>query len=298
MTDTARREGFIPFRGYQTWYRVVGDGPGTRLLLLHGGPGLPSDNLAPLAELARYGRPVVFYDQLGCGCSERPTDDGLWSIALFVEEIEAVRAALGLGEVHLLGHSWGGMLALEYALTRPAGLRSLVLHSTFASAPRCWPERERVRDALPADIRDALRRHEAANTRDHPEYVAAQHAFDLRYTCRLDPWPEFLERAVAGANWHINGLFWAPGFLHPHGLLRQWDICDRLDAIGVPTLITSGRYDGWVPGQDAMLHAGIPGATWVEFAESAQYAHAEEPERYRELCRRFLVSVDSAGAQT
>jgi proline-specific peptidase len=296
MSEPVMREGVVAFRGYQTWYRIVGEGDGVPVLLLHGGPGLPSDSLAPLAALARNGRPVVLYDQLGCGRSDRASDDTLWSIQLFVAELAAVRAALGLHELHLLGHSWGGMLALEYALTRPAGLRSLVLHSTFASVPRCWPERERVRDALPPAVRNALRHHEAANTRDHPEYLAAQRAFDVQHTCRLAPWPDFLVAALAGANWHLNALFWAPGFLHPDGLLRQWDMVDRLGEITVPTLITSGRYDGWVPGQAALLHAGIPGATWVEFAESAHYAHAEEHDRYLDVLSQFLTAAERAPA--
>lgn len=134
---TAITEGFVPFRGHRTWYRVVGERAGAEqlpVLLVHGGPGIPSDCLEPLAALAATGRPVVFYDQLGCGNSDRPDDPSLWSIGLFLDELGAVRSALDLGRVHLLGFSWGGALAIEYALTRPAGLASLVLHSAFASA--------------------------------------------------------------------------------------------------------------------------------------------------------------------
>src|SRR5687768_11881637 len=117
-------EGFVPFRGFRTWYRIVGDAdaPGKApLLCLHGGPGVPHDYLTPLDRLARTGRRVIYYDQLGCGNSDQPHDPSLWTVELFLDELRTVRAALGLERVHLLGQSWGGMLAMEYALTRPPG---------------------------------------------------------------------------------------------------------------------------------------------------------------------------------
>src|SRR3954464_386740 len=120
-------EGVVPFRGFNVWYRIVGDReePGKLpLLCLHGGPGVPHDYLEPLEALAATGRRVIFYDQLGCGNSDHPHDPSLWSVELFVEEVGAVRRALGLEAVHILGQSWGGMLGMEYALTQPSGLRS------------------------------------------------------------------------------------------------------------------------------------------------------------------------------
>ena len=124
-------KGTLPFRGYRTWYKVVGElNARSRvlpLLVLHGGPGVPHDYLEDLARLADEGRPVVFYDQIGCGRSDHPDDAALWTMATYVDELSAVRDALGLDRVHLFGHSWGGWLALEYALGRPSGLASLVL---------------------------------------------------------------------------------------------------------------------------------------------------------------------------
>jgi proline-specific peptidase len=126
-------EGFVSFGGFRSWYRVVGDlsqprGPAKLpLLVLHGGPGGPSDYLEPLEELADIGRPIVFYDQVGCGNSDQPNDPSLWSVELFLDELSTVRQELGLDRIHLLGHSWGGMLAMQYALTQPVGLASLIL---------------------------------------------------------------------------------------------------------------------------------------------------------------------------
>ena len=119
-------EGRIPFRGHETWYRSVGEGPGVPLLRLHGGPGSTHVGLTALEPLADERR-VVLYDQLGSVNSSKPSDPSLWTVELFVDEVGAVREALGLERVHVFGNSWGGMLAMEYALTRPPGLVSLVL---------------------------------------------------------------------------------------------------------------------------------------------------------------------------
>ena len=149
-------EGHLTFRGHQVWFRVVGEGRGKPpLLLIHGGPGSSSDLLTPLAGLAT-GRQVVFYDQLGAGRSTRTHDPALWTIDTFVDEIQAVRDHLGLDDVHVLGHSWGGMLALEYALRRPAGLRSLVLASALVSAPLFAAEATRLVSQLPTPWRRVL----------------------------------------------------------------------------------------------------------------------------------------------
>jgi pimeloyl-ACP methyl ester carboxylesterase len=157
-------EGFVSFRNYKTWYHVSGDlgGNAIPLLLLHGGPGAPSAYLDPLDDLAAgpEGRPVVRYDQVGCGRSDRPTDPALWRIETFVEELAAVRHQLGLDRVHLLGQSWGGMLALEYLLTKPEGVVSLTLSNSLSSAPLWCEEARRLRADLPAGIQTAMRRFE------------------------------------------------------------------------------------------------------------------------------------------
>src|SRR5260221_5952568 len=148
------KEGFVPFRGYQVWYRIVGDGeaPGKLpLLCLHGGPGALHDYLEPLERVAETGRRAIFYDQIGCGKSSR-TDESMWNIETFVEEVGAVRDALGLERTHVFGSSWGGMLGMEYALTKPAGLASLTLSSSPASIPLWAQENGRLPAQVPAQI--------------------------------------------------------------------------------------------------------------------------------------------------
>jgi len=163
MTATTS-EGYVSFRNYKTWYHVSGDlgGDAIPLLLLHGGPGGTSAYLEPLDDLAAgpSGRPVVRYDQVGGGRSDRPTDPGLWCLETFVEELATVRHQLGLDRVHLLGQSWGGMLALEYLLTKPEGVVSLTLSNSLASTPLWCEEARRLRADLPAGIQKAMRRFE------------------------------------------------------------------------------------------------------------------------------------------
>ena len=126
------QEGTIPFRGYETWYRIVGaaeEAGKLPLLCLHGGPGVPHEYLESLEALAATGRRVIFYDQLGCGNSTHVDDPALWTVELFVEEVDVVRRALGLERLHILGQSWGAFLALEYALAHQDRLQSLTIAS-------------------------------------------------------------------------------------------------------------------------------------------------------------------------
>jgi proline-specific peptidase len=296
MSDrVAVSEGFVPFRGYRTWYRVVGERAAPQnlpVLLVHGGPGIPSDCLEPVSALAATGRQVIFYDQLGCGNSDRPDDPTLWSIDLFLDELAAVRAVLGLDRLHLLGFSWGGALALEYALTQPAGLASLILHSTFASCQAGEAITQRAYNTLPPEIAETLRRHEAAGAIDDPAYQAARQVFDLRHVCRIDPWPDFLQRAIARANFSIADEMEDRDDRHAPGGHKNWEVTAHLGEIKVPTLILAGRYDG-LAGDD-ILRDGIPDAEWVCFEESSHYAHAEEPERFVAVLDEFLTRVERA----
>lgn len=293
-------EGTLPFRGYKTWYRVVGS---TRtanaklpLLVLHGGPGFPSDYLEDLAGLADDGRAVVFYDQLGCGRSDHPDDRSLWVMETFVEELGALRGFLGLERVHLLGHSWGGWLALEYALGQPKGLSSLVLASTCASVPAFATETRRLKASLPFAVRETIDRHEAAGTTDDPEYVEATMEYYTRYLLRLpQPWPAHVMRSFEGLEGKIYGTMQGPEW-NVTGNLKDWDVTARLGSLDLPVLVTSGRYDEMTPALVEPLVQGIRGAEHVLFEESAHLAMVEEPEHYRRTVGAFFDRVDSLRA--
>lgn len=291
-------EGTVSFRGFRTWYRVVGDLPspaGTLpLLVVHGGPGCPHDYLEDLGALAEAGdgRPVVFYDQLGCGRSDRPDDPELWVMETFVEEVAAVREALGLDQVHLLGHSWGSQVALEYALGRPHGLTSLILAGPLASAPVYAAEARRLKESLPAEIQEVIDRHEAEGTTGNAAYEEATMAFYQRWLCRLDPWPEHLLRSFADLRQDVYEIMWGPAEWNVTGNLKDWDVTARLGELDLPVLVTSGRHDLTTPAVVRPLADGIRGAEWVVFEQSAHLPSAEEPEHYRQVLSSFLSRAE------
>jgi len=272
-------QGRLPFREWQTSYRVFGGGEAAGrlpLLCLHGGPGASHLPLKGLGALAEHGRRVVFYDQLGSGDSDRPDEPSLWTVETFLEQVRSVREGLGLEQLHLFGSSWGGMLALEYAFTLPDGLVSLVLNSTPTSAPRWAEETRRLHDALPPAL----------------DEKAAEKEFKRRHICRLDPEPEVLTRARAKFGAQVYETMWGPNEFTVTGTLEDWDVIERLGEIQVPTLITSGRHDECTPALVEPLHRGIAGSEWELFENSAHMAYLEEPERYLEVVGGFLERVE------
>ncbi len=286
-------EGHIPFRGLKTWYRDIGPEDSIPLVCLHGGPGSTHHYFQPLEELAAEGRRVVLYDQLGCGSSDRPDDEALWTVDLFLDELRTLRDALGLDRVHLLGTSWGAMLAIEYALTQPEGLVSLGLNSPPTAAETWMAEAARLRDELPEHHRRALAEHEAAGTRDHPEYKAAEDEFWRRHICLLDPPPDFIQRGRAERGKQVYDTLWGVAEWNANGRLQHWDVRDRLGEIRVPTLVTSGLYDECTPILAEEAQRLIPGAERVLFEESSHSAYAEEPERFREVLSDFLDRAEA-----
>jgi proline-specific peptidase len=293
---TRSTEGTVAFRGFRTWYRIEGDlaAPDGRLplLVLHGGPGVPHDYLEDLAVLADGGRPVIFYDQIGSGRSDHPDDPELWVMSTFVEEVGAVRDGLGLDRVHLFGHSWGGWLALEYAIGRPGGLASLILAGTCASMPAFAAETRRLKETLPAAVQAVLDRHEAEGTTHEPAYQEAAMTYYSQWLLRLQPWPDHVIRTFAGVNAEIYGTMQGPEW-NVTGNLKDWDVTDRLGELHLPVLVTSGRHDEMTPALVRPLAEGLPNAEWVVFEDSAHFTTVEEPERYRETLESFLTRVEA-----
>jgi proline-specific peptidase len=287
-------EGRIIVEGYQIWYRRIGNGS-VPLLTLHGGPGAGHDYLQPLEQLRRS---VVFYDQLGCGKSARPKDDSLWKIERFASQINLLRQALGLTHIHLFGQSYGGWLAIEYMLSHPLGVVSLVLASTSGSVPQYISEMSLLKARWPPKVYEILQRYEAVHDFRHPNYEAAYLEFLKQYMCRLDPWPESLVRTTNNVKAFAGyETMWGSNEFEPTGNLRTWDCTDRLSEIRVPTLITVGRYDEMTPKCAETLHKRISTSHVVVFEESAHVAHLEETRKYLEVVNSFLEKVENSRQQ-
>lgn len=249
--------------GYRVWYRRVGTGDGTPLLVLHGGPGAGHDYLESLEKLAT-DRPVVLYDQLGCGKSDQPENSSLWRMEHYLAELDEVRKALGLQEVHLFGQSSGGILALEYMLTQPQGVASLILADSCASMPQLEQEVKRLRSKMPSETIATLDRFEEIGDFHNPEYRSAVAEFYKRHVCRLSTMPDYLLRTTANLkNNAVYETMNGPNELAITGNLKDWDRTDRLCEITIPSLVLVGRYDEVTPACSETLHRGIAGSQLV-----------------------------------
>jgi proline iminopeptidase len=286
------KEGFVDVPGGKVWYRVVGSGNATPLLVLHGGPGIPSQYLNRLSALADE-RPVVFYDQLGCGKSDKPTDKSLWNTERFVQELATVREKLGLNQIHLLGHSWGTMLGTDYMLTKPSGVRSVIFSSPAISIPRWLDDANRFRAQLPPDVQTTLKHHEDAGTTDSPEYQNAVLEYYKLHLCRIFPFPAEMQSSMDGIGNDVYNTMWGPSEFYGTGNLKDFDRSTRLREITVPVLFTAGRYDEATPETTQFYQSQIPNAELVIFEDSAHMAMLEETDRYIVTVRDFLHRVEA-----
>jgi len=280
--------------GGKVWYQIQGaNAKGVPVLTLHGGPGVPHDYLEPLGALGNE-RPVVFYDQLGCGNSEKPEDRSLWTLKRFVDELAAVRNSLDLDRVHLLGHSWGTMLAVEYMLTkRPAGVVSMVLSGPALSASRWTSDTRAYLKRMPTKIRKTMLECEEIGTYDSPEYQEAMGAFYKKHLCRLDPWPECLNRSFQKLAQPVYSQMMGPSEFTFIGSLKTFERVHRLRDLDVPVLFTAGRYDEASPHTTRYYGSMLPGAE-IRIFNGASHVHLLEREKeYLRLIRSFFNRAES-----
>lgn len=235
------------------------------------------------------------YDQLGCGLSDKPQDRALWTMRHYLEELRSLIAVLELDELFILGQSWGGMLALEYAVSRPAGLRGLVLSNSLASAEMWNCEARRLVGELPAPIKGTLDRAEKEGDTTSPSYAQATLEFYRRHVCRLPEWPEDLQRSFTMLEEHpeVYRHMWGTSEFYCSGVLRDWDIRPRLKDVRTPTLLISGEFDEATPAVQRELLEGIRGAEWKLIPGASHMAHLERPWEYRMAVSSFLEAAGS-----
>jgi proline iminopeptidase len=274
--------------GHKVVAYSFGSGPET-VLCLNGGPGLPCDYLRDAHScLIDQGYRVVAFDQLGTGASDRPTDPSFWTITRYVAEVETVRQALGLGRVHLLGHSWGGWLGVEYALTHPEALKTVILEDTAADIPHLIGELERLRAALGPETVAMMQRHEAEGTLDHPVYQAAITILNHRHVCRLDHWPAPVKRSLDDWNMGPYGTIQGPNEFLYTGNLKDWNRLPDMHRITVPVLITCGQHDELTPACALRMKLALPDARLHVFPNSSHMPFYEEPHAYYPVLLDFL----------
>jgi proline iminopeptidase len=279
----------VEARGHQVWVKQVGSGR-VPVLTLHGGPGFNHFYLECLEDfLPQSDVRFWYYDQLGCGFSDRPEDDSLWTVDGYRDEVEEVRRALGLDRFVLYGHSWGGMLGMEYALRYPQHLSGLVISNMTASCAAYVRHAEQLLAALPASAIAVIQRHRATG-----DYQAAEYQDVLfkevyrRHFCRLDPWPEPVQRSLRTINSHIYNLMQGPDEFNIVGNFKDWDIWDRLKDIRVPTLLIGARYDEMDPDQIRRMGTLIPHSRVVICPEGSHLALYDDQARYFAALLPFL----------
>lgn len=286
-------QGFVTVPGGPVWYEIMGDGDGIPLLVLHGGPGGTSCGYTRLFPMGAE-RSVVRYDQLGSGRSGRPDDMSLWTVERFVEGLHTLRHELGLEQLHLLGHSWGGALAAAYVLEKGTeGIVSLTLSSPLLSSPAWMEDAHFLRTQLPEEMQRALDEHEAAGTLEHEDYRAATEEFYRRHVRggEREPSPE----ACAGAsnNDVIYEYMWGNTEFNATGTLVDFDLTPRLGEIDVPVLLLAGENDEARPERMREFQALIEGATVEIIPDAAHGTLSRQPEQYIEILSRFLAESEA-----
>jgi L-proline amide hydrolase len=292
-------EGRAKFGAYETWYRITGDLASKKspIFLLHGGPGAAHNYIDSYKLLANDGRAVIHYDQLGCGNSTLLPDKGadFWTPQLFVDELNSLVDHLGQRKgFHVLGQSWGGMLAAEYGVRRPQGLKSLTIANSPASMALWVSEAMRQRSEMPQDIQDTLNKYEKVGDYGNAEYQKATMWVYERHVCRIVPFPPEVTATFdqVARNPTVYNVMNGPNEFFVVGTLKNWNIIPELPKINVPTFIISGHYDEATRACVQPFKDHIKGSTWHIFPNSSHMPHVEEKEDCMKRVGAFLAKND------
>jgi proline iminopeptidase len=292
-----------PHGQFSVWTKRVGNNPDLKMLLLHGGPGATHEYLEACdSYLPAAGIEYYYYDQLGAGFSDQPEDDALWELDRFVDEVEQVRKALDLDQSDfvLYGHSWGGILAIEYALAHQEHLRALVISNMMASAPAYTTYAEQVlAPAMNQDVLAEVRALEEAGDTANPRYMEllAEHYYQ-DHILRMPPdiWPDPVQRAFA----HINPAIYesmqgtSELGMQPGAKLVAWDRVDDLHRIHLPTLVIGARHDTMDPAHMKMMAGEFPKGTYLYCANGSHLALYDDQETYFEGLISFLRTLQDS----
>lgn len=281
-------ENFFRWRGGKTWYHIASEltPDSTPIIVINGGPGCSSDYCQPFDDLSDIG-PVIRYDQIETGRSDRPNNPDHWTFESYIEELEALISQLGISKYHLLGHSWGSMLALEYLKVQRPHIKSVVLAACMWDIP--WYNREcdkMLKQISPIGVIRA-RQLEAAGQINHPEYKALDDAWFKTHLYRGDHYPAWAE-AHGGYNNGPYHYMWGPSEFVVNGTFKNWSARAWMPSITTPTLVISGEYDEVTPEQTREAAQLIPGAQAVILPGLSHLAHIEQPDAVLGHVRKFL----------
>jgi proline iminopeptidase len=283
---------------FNVWTKRFGRNPRVKLLLLHGGPGATHEYFEGLETfLGAEGIEFIYYDQLGSAFSDQPTDDALWTVDRFVDEVEQVRQALALDkdDFYLLGHSWGGILAVEYALKHQAHLKGLVISNMMMSIPdyNRYANEVLAKGMDPAVVAE-IRALEHTGQYESPRYMELLAPnFYAKHICRLDPFPDAVNRSFARLNKHVYVLMQGPSEFGASGRLEHWDRKGDLGSITVPTLVVGATHDTMDPAHMRWVSTQVRNGRFLLCPNGSHMARWDDQRTYAAGVIGFLKDVDA-----
>ncbi len=287
------QEGYMPYLGYQTYYRIVGENTGNKkpLVLLHGGPGSTHNKFEVLDRLAEEtGRQLIMYDQIGCGESYVENRPDLWNAETWVNELIALREYLGIKECHLLGQSWGGMLLLTYVCNyNPEGIQSIILSSTLPASWMWGEEQKRLIKLMPKNMQEAITIATSTGNYDDPAYVAAEAEYMLRHCNGPDEEDsrDCVRRPRRGGD-EAYVVGWGPNEFTPLGTLKDYDVTNQLKDIKQSALVINGGDDMCTPYIAKYMYDHIPNSKWELFQNCRHTCYVEDTDKYIDLLKEWL----------
>ena len=289
-------EGYVDVDGGRISYKIVGDGDSIPLLFIHGGPGSRSCTMIPGFSLMSNERPLIFYDQLGSGNSDNPSDSTLWKLDRFVEEIDYIRNDLNLKELHILGHSWGAAVLIEYLLTKdPKGVKSVILSSPYLGS-KIWMEDANILlKQLPQKLQDTIQKYELIKKYDAAPYLAAEDSFYSRFLSRKS-WPMISTiecENVPPFNTVVYNYMWGPTEFNVTGTLKNFDRTKELQKIGYPTLFIIGEFDEVRSETIYKFQKLTKNSSVAIIEESGHMTMVDQPERVTTVIGEFLESIEN-----
>ncbi len=286
-----------PVGTFRVWTKRIGNNPRVKILLLHGGPAMTHEYMECFESfLPREGYEIIEYDQLGSYYSDQPTDSSLWTLDRFVEEVEQVRVALGLNKdnFYLLGNSWGGMLAMQYALKYQQNLKGLIICNMMASCPDYGKyAAEVLSKTMDPKVLDTLKTIAAKGDYDNPTYMRLLIPnFYHQHICRLDEWPDPVQRALKHVNPTIYTMMQGPSEFGIAGRLANWDIKDRLHEIKVPTLTEGAQFDTMDPEHMKWMSTQVQHGRYLYCPEGSHLSMWDDQAHFYPGVIAFIKDVD------
>jgi proline iminopeptidase len=284
-------EGYIKVQGGKVWYRIVGKGNKPPLLLLHGGPGVPSYYLNPLAPLGK-DRPVIYFDQLGCGRSDRITDTSLLTVENYVEELRQVVNFFELKDYYLLGQSWGTMLGTDFYLKYPKGIKALILSSPALSIPMWLRDADTLISLLPDSVQRNIRINEQNKTYETPEYLQAVQIYYEHFLARKLPWSPDIDSSFEKIGKNVYEYMAGPSEFSMPGVLKDYDRTNRLGEIKIPTLFITGEFDEARPSTVKYYQSLVPGSLFEIIPGAGHLTMQDNPKQNIKIISEFLNNLE------